>query len=74
MRYTSEEESQYTDLSTALATKRDEYMARFIFGDMDPADDDDWNQYISDMNRVGLQRFIDLQTTVFDRTQANLED
>lgn len=74
MRYTSEEESQYTDLSTALATKRDEYMARFIFGDMDPANDDDWNQYISDMNRVGLQRFIDLQTRVFERTQANLDD
>lgn len=58
MRYTSEEESRFTDLATALDTKRDEYMARFLLGDMNPEDDNDWNQYISDMNRVGLQSFI----------------
>ncbi len=72
MRYTSDEENQYTDLAAALATKRDEYIARFLIGGMDPNNDADWNKYISDMNRVGLQKFEKLQNTVYERTQAEL--
>lgn len=72
MRYTDAEEKEYTDLATALATKRDEYMARFLIGDMDAANDADWNRYISDMNRVGLDKFIELQNTVYERTQKEL--
>jgi hypothetical protein len=73
MRYTSDEEDSVTDLETSLSTKRDEYMARFLLGEMDPSNDDDWNKYISDMKRVGLERFETLQTTVYNRTQADLE-
>ena len=32
-----------------------------------------WNAYISDMNKVGLQEFIELQTTVYERTKAEIE-
>ena len=72
MRYTTEEENQYTDNTTALGNKRDEYMARFLRGEMDPSNDKDWNQYISDMERVGLKDFEALQTTVYERTAAQL--
>ena len=72
MRYTSDEQDAMTDLETSLSTKRDEYMARFLLGNMDPNNDDDWNKYISDMKRVGLERFETLQTTVYNRTQAEL--
>ena len=74
MRYTADEEQLVTDLSTSLATKRDEYMARFLLGQMDPSNDDDWNQYISDMKRVGLEKFEALQTEVYNRTQAELNE
>lgn len=73
MRYTGDEENAKTDIVTALVTKRDEYMARFLLGDMNPEDDNDWNKYISDMKRVGLERFEKLQLEVYTRTQAELE-
>jgi len=72
MRYTSDEQDAVTDLTTTLTTKRDEYIARFLMGNMDPRKDEDWNHYISDMKRVGLERFEDLQKTVYERTKADL--
>ena len=72
MRYTADEQQEVTDLTTSLSTKRDEYMARFLLGDMDPNSDADWDKYISDMKRVGLERFEALQTEVYARTQADL--
>lgn len=73
MRYTDEEEDDYTDLVTALDSKRDEYMARFMMGESDPNSDADWNKYISDMKKVGLDKFIELQTRVYERTQAEIK-
>lgn len=73
MRYTEDEENDYTDLTTALNSKRDEYMARFMMGESDPNSDADWNQYISDMKKVGLDDFIELQTKVYERTKAEVE-
>ena len=73
MRYTEDEEKRYSDLETALNAKRDEYMQRFFSGDVDPGNDADWNQYLSDMKKVGLDEFTELQQTVYDRTKADIE-
>ncbi|MGN1114951.1 MAG: extracellular solute-binding protein [Candidatus Ornithomonoglobus sp.] len=73
MRYTDDEQDDFTDLETALNAKRDEYMARFFMGESDPNNDDDWNQYLSDMKKVGLEKFEELQTTVYERTKAAVE-
>ena len=73
MRYTEDEEQKFGDLETALNAKRDEYLQRFFSGDVDPNNDTQWNAYISDMNKVGLQEFIELQTTVYERTKAEIE-
>lgn len=73
MRYTQAEEERYTDLEVSLNSKRDEYMARFFSGASDPNNDADWNQYISDMKKMGLDEFIELQTTVYNRTQAEIK-
>lgn len=74
MRYTSDEQDTLTDVQTSLTTKRDEYMARFLLGNMDPNNDADWNKYISDMKRVGLEKFEKLQTEVYNRTQSQLNE
>lgn len=74
MRYTEDEQTRYSDLEVALNSKRNEYMQRFFAGDVDPNDDADWNQYISDMKKVGLDEFCELQTTVYERTQAEIAD
>lgn len=73
MRYTDEEEDDYTDYVTALNSKRDEYMARFMMGESDPNNDADWNKYISDMKKVGLDDFCKLQTTVYERTKSQIK-
>lgn len=73
MRYDEEEEKRFSDLENALNSKRDEYIQRFFTGNMDPANDADWATYISDMNKVGLQEFCELQTTVYYRTKAAIE-
>ncbi len=73
MRYTEEEEERFADLETALNAKRDEYIQRFFTGDVDANSDADWEMYISDMNKVGLQEFIEIQTTVYERTKAEVE-
>ncbi len=74
MRYTTEEEQRYADLEIALNAKRDEYIQRFFSGDVDPNKDSDWNMYISDMNKVGLSEFIELQKTVYERTKKQVEE
>ena len=51
---------------------REKNLQRFFSGDVDPNDDADWNQYISDMKKVGLDEFCELQTTVYERTQADI--
>ena len=73
MRYTEDEEKQYTDLETALNAKRDEYMARFLMGESDPNSDADWQAYLDDMKKIGLEEFEKLQTTVYERTKAEVE-
>ena len=73
MRYTPDEEQRFRDLETALNAKRDEYIQRFFSGNVDPNNDNDWNQYISDMNKVGLQEFTELQKTVYFRTKEIVE-
>ncbi len=73
MRYTEDEEQKYSDLEIALNAKRDEYIQRFFSGDVDPTKDSDWQMYINDMNKVGLQEFIELQTRVYERTKAEVE-
>ena len=74
MRYDEDEEQRFADLETALNFKRDEYIQRFFTGDVDPNNDADWNRYISDMNAVGLQEFIELQKTVYERTKKAIEE
>ena len=73
MRYTEDEEKRYTDLETALNSKRDEYMARFFMGESDPASDADWEAYLSDLKKVGLDEFVELQKTVYERTKAEVQ-
>ena len=73
MRYTDDEEDDYTDIVTSLDSKRDEYMARFFMGESDPNNDNDWNQYINDMKKVGLDKFCELQTRVYERTKAEVD-
>ena len=72
MRYTEDEQTRYSDLEVALNAKRNEYLQRFFSGDVDPNNDADWNQYISDMKKVGLDDFCELQTTVYERTQEQI--
>ena len=44
-RYTPEEEDIVADAGTVVNDVRDEYMLKFIMGNKDPNNDNDWNEY-----------------------------
>ena len=39
----------------------------------DPASDADWEAYLSDLKKVGLDEFVELQKTVYERTKAEVQ-
>lgn len=68
MLYTEEENKIMADKLTAVNDIRDEYLYKFIMGNLDPAKDEDWNSYVDAMKRVGLDEIIELRKTVYERT------
>jgi len=66
--FTAEETRALADIQTLLNQTRDQYFARFIMGHVDINDDAAWNNYISTMNALGLERAIDIRTEAFQRT------
>jgi len=67
MVYTSEESSELADITTSLHQTAKEYYARFIMGHVDVEDDKEWENYIQTMKKLGLDRFIEIRTAVYER-------
>ena len=64
--YTRAEEDQIREIRTSINTYRQESLALFITGAMDI--DRDWNTYIATLERIGLQRYLQVAQTAFTRT------
>jgi len=45
-------------------------IANFVAGSWDPFDDSDWNNFVSEFDRLGLDEFLDAVQAAFDRQQA----
>ncbi len=68
MSYTEEENKQFVDVLTQLNDCRDEYLARFFSNELDPSNDEHWNRYISDMEKLGLREYEELNKIVYERS------
>ena len=65
--YTQEEVDQWTDARTALSTYVTESRARFILGEIDPADDTAWNAYLAELEKMGYKQVIEVDNTAMQR-------
>ncbi|AGC69481.1 ABC-type sugar transport system periplasmic component-like protein [Thermoclostridium stercorarium subsp. stercorarium DSM 8532] len=67
MTYTDEESSELADITTSLNQTAQQYYAQFIMGYLDPENDKDWDSYIQTMKKLGLDRFCEIRTQVYER-------
>lgn len=61
-RYDEEQQNRITTLTTQINSVRDEWAAKFIIGSADPADDEQWNRYLDDLNTAGLDEALEINT------------
>ncbi|MCL2016334.1 MAG: hypothetical protein FWG68_08840 [Defluviitaleaceae bacterium] len=67
LQFTPDETRELANIQTLLNQTRDEYFSRFIVGQLDPTNDNDWNDYIDTMNSLGLERAKEIRTAAFNR-------
>jgi len=63
--FTEEETDRINEIQTTLKTYVQECKIRFITGDMSL--DNDWNTYLKEIEKIGLQEFLEVCQTVYDR-------
>lgn len=67
MPFTEAENKKLADIQTSINDTRDEYAARFIMGQLDPANEADWNKYIETLNKLGLQDMKKVRADAYNR-------
>lgn len=63
----SNEERQVNDLRVVVQDVANEFMLRFVMGELDPRNDADWNTYVDAMERAGLRNLEDLRHEIYSR-------
>jgi putative aldouronate transport system substrate-binding protein len=63
--YSEDVVEEVSELGTALHQYQDECTARFITGDMDI--DTEWDKYVEEMKRIGIDRYIEIMQETYDR-------
>ena len=63
--YNQEETDILTEVYTSISTYAAECFVRFTMGDMDL--ERDWDNYIAELEAMGLQQVIDAENSCYDR-------
>jgi putative aldouronate transport system substrate-binding protein len=66
--FTTEEQSELTTLATDIQTYVDEMRDKFIVGN---ASLDKWDEYVATLNKMGLERYIQIYQAALDRYSEN---
>ena len=66
--YTRAEEDSIREIRNSINTYREECLALFCTGEMSL--DRDWNTYLSTLDRIGLQRYLQTAQTAYTRTMS----
>jgi putative aldouronate transport system substrate-binding protein len=67
VQFTEAEQAKIVDYQTNLNQLRDEYSLKFIVGTLDPANDADWQKFISDLKKVGLDDYTKIRTEAYNK-------
>lgn len=65
--YTTEEESRLATLDTQIDDMAEEYILKFIMGQMDPNDDNAWSEYLAALDNAGLQEASQIRVSSFEK-------
>jgi putative aldouronate transport system substrate-binding protein len=65
LNFTEDELNQINEIQTTLKTYVKESKTRFVTGDMNI--DKDWDAYIKEINNIGLDKFLKVCQTAYDR-------
>lgn len=60
--FSEDDERKLASLDVAIKDVTDEYSMKFIMGQADPNSDDDWNDFIDTLKKVGLQEATEIRT------------
>lgn len=71
MEMTGEEESESAMYMTDIETALEENTLRFITGEQDITDDNQWNTFVETIESLGLDKVHDIQVTVYERYMAS---
>lgn len=69
--YTKDEEELVNDIDISLTTFVQETSMKFIFKDIDPANETDWQDYINGLQHLGLNEYLQIQTEAAKRSQPS---
>lgn len=58
--------AKITELGNALNSYMGEAMAKFITGELDINSDTEWNNYIKELEKIGIQEYIEISQKAYD--------
>ena len=61
------EEKDRADVETVVTDTWKQYRAKFVLGELDAANDADWQQYRAALDKVGVERLLKLYQGAYDR-------
>ena len=65
-----EEQEEYSAVATDVETYLDENVAKFIIGDLDVNDDAVWQNYLDDLESLGVNTMIEIYSAALERYNA----
>lgn len=65
--YNAEENEVVSEVKTPLLQYVEEARALFVTGVMDPANDADWDSYLSDLENIGMSDYVAAAQSAYDR-------
>jgi putative aldouronate transport system substrate-binding protein len=66
--FSTKESSELADIATSLNQTGQEYYSKFIMGHIDIENDKEWENYISTMKKLGLDKFKEIRTAAYKRS------
>ena len=65
--YTPEQESRLATLDTQIGDMAEEYILKFIMGQLDPNDDNAWSQYLAALDNAGIQEASQIRIESYEK-------
>ena len=69
--YIKEEQEELNNLNISINTFMEETTMNFIFKKIDPSNDKQWKEYIDTLSKMGLPRYLEIETNAWKRMNEN---